>query len=282
MWPCIFRSSAQGDYEDISAAVKCAHGWSDEEKDRLEDEIKLWQRIPEHKNVAKLLAYRMDEGTHGGHGFMAYSVVERAKTDLDKLAFKDEEFAMECTYDHILVLLLQVCRGLEHLHEQDIIHYDLKPRNVLISEDGEAKISDFGRSMVIDQGQKSVPVSFPGTLGHMAPEVWALCFPKRVTKAVDVFSLGVLICILVNRTYESPEEKKYPGQYIMCGSISGPERLWCGAPRELCKLVESCLQYEESADEFSDHNRPTVTHVKNSLQQMRGKSWTRSKVPSYI
>lgn len=281
VWPCILRNRDRPQSGDIVAAIKCAHGGSEEEKEKLETEISIWDGIPDHRNVVKLLAFRVDKGILREHGFMIYSAVERAWTDLDKLIFKDNAFAAKCTYESILVILIQVSKGLEHLHKHNIIHYDLKPRNVLIFEDGKARISDFGRSKLIDKGQNSVTVSFPGTLGHMAPEVWALYFPKRVTKAVDVFSLGVLMCIVLNRTYENPKDKKEPGQYIMCGSISGPQPLWCGAPTEFCELVESCLQYNVSSGEISDHDRPSVAYVTNSLEQMRGRSWAKDKVPSY-
>lgn len=83
----------------------------------------------------------------------------------------------------------QLILALEHLHKNNIVYRDLKPENVLIDEDGFAKITDFGLSKenITDNHQTN---SFCGTPEYLAPEILAR---KGHGKAVDWWSLGAII-----------------------------------------------------------------------------------------
>ncbi len=93
---------------------------------------------------------------------------------------------LSCTTDGrldlalVLNLALDVARAMVYLHSRDIIHGDLKARNVLLksgsSEPGRAltaKVADFGLSQPLVSGQHALGSSCQGTLTHMAPEVLA-------------------------------------------------------------------------------------------------------------
>merc|ERR1719240_2282439 len=62
--------------------------------------------------------------------------------------------------------------GLEYLHFQGVVHYDLKPDNILIAEDGRAVISDFGVSRA--HVKSDTTIGAPGTPTYTAPEVWGV------------------------------------------------------------------------------------------------------------
>ena len=96
--------------------------------------------------------------------------------------------------------MLQLLCGLRHLHTraEPIIHYDLKPANILF-HDGEVKLSDFGLSKVMapsaEQGRASTGMELTsygsGTHGYLPPE----CYEgetSRICPKVDVFSAGVV------------------------------------------------------------------------------------------
>lgn len=95
-------------------------------------------------------------------------------------------------------LLVDDCRrwfadavvGLEYLHFQGVIHYDLKPDNILIAGDGRAVISDFGVSRV-HPNRSDTAVGSPGTPTYTAPEVWTRSSYKG--RLADVWSLGVTL-----------------------------------------------------------------------------------------
>uniref|UniRef100_A0A7R9YD27 Protein kinase domain-containing protein n=1 Tax=Pinguiococcus pyrenoidosus TaxID=172671 RepID=A0A7R9YD27_9STRA len=100
--------------------------------------------------------------------------------------------------------LLQILAGLKYLNTPSaddnrsaIIHYDLKPGNILFDSDGCVKITDFGLSKVIDNSEEGTSLELTsqgaGTYWYLPPE----CFhrgpePPRISSKVDVFSLGVI------------------------------------------------------------------------------------------
>ncbi|KAL1210626.1 Receptor-like kinase TMK2 [Cardamine amara subsp. amara] len=98
-----------------------------------------------------------------------------------------------------LNIALDVAHGLEYLHtlarqSQSYIHRDLKPSNILLGDDMQAKISDFGLVRSTAEGSSSFRTKFVGTLGYVAPE-YALT--GRVTTKVDVYSFGIILMELV-------------------------------------------------------------------------------------
>ena len=83
-------------------------------------------------------------------------------------------------------LLKKVVRGLKYLHDNNIVHGDLKPQNILVASDGLVKLSDFGISKIIDDGE--MQHGHGGTPSFMAPEVCG----KQIFdgKIADMWSLG--------------------------------------------------------------------------------------------
>ncbi|XP_052879744.1 G-type lectin S-receptor-like serine/threonine-protein kinase SD2-5 [Gossypium arboreum] len=89
-------------------------------------------------------------------------------------------------------IILDIAKGLAYLHEecnQKIIHLDIKPQNILLDENFNAKISDFGLSKLIEKDQSRVITTMRGTPGYMAPEWLNLC----ITEKVDVYSFGIVV-----------------------------------------------------------------------------------------
>jgi len=84
--------------------------------------------------------------------------------------------------------------GLSYLHFQGVVHYDLKPDNILIAGDGRAVISDFGVSR-IHPNKSDTTVGSPGTPTYTAPEVWGV--GGYAAKPSDVWSLGVTLHAMV-------------------------------------------------------------------------------------
>ncbi|KAJ4730616.1 Serine/threonine-protein kinase [Rhynchospora pubera] len=109
-------------------------------------------------------------------------------------------------------IIIDVAKGLCYLHEdcrQKIVHFDIKPENILLDEMFHAKVSDFGLSKLIDREKSRVMTRMRGTPGYLAPE-W---LTAMVTEKVDVYSFGVVIveilCGRRNLDYAQTEENRH-------------------------------------------------------------------------
>ncbi|XP_054808112.1 rust resistance kinase Lr10-like isoform X1 [Prosopis cineraria] len=93
-------------------------------------------------------------------------------------------------------IVLGIAKGIEYLHqgcEQRILHFDIKPHNVLIDNDFTPKICDFGLAKLCSKDQSIVSMTNArGTLGYIAPEVFSRNF-GNVSHKADVYSFGMLL-----------------------------------------------------------------------------------------
>ncbi|KAK8716498.1 hypothetical protein V6N13_043805 [Hibiscus sabdariffa] len=94
-------------------------------------------------------------------------------------------------------IALGAARGLEYLHEHcnpKIIHRDVKAANVLLDEDFEAVVGDFGLAKLVDVRQTNVTTQVRGTMGHIAPEYLST---GKSSERTDVFGYGIMLLELV-------------------------------------------------------------------------------------
>ncbi len=104
------------------------------------------------------------------------------------------------------VMLVPVAEALDHLHGRGLVHRDVKPRNILLDEDGNPYLTDFGlavRSAQLQEGQAAEGV-LAGTPAYMSPEQ-AHGAGERVDARTDVYSMGVVLYELLTG------EKPFPG-----------------------------------------------------------------------
>ncbi|TYI99671.1 hypothetical protein E1A91_A13G033100v1 [Gossypium mustelinum] len=114
-----------------------------------------------------------------------------ANGSLDRWIFnKNQESALRW---HIRKkIIIDIAKGLAYLHEgcnQKIIHLDIKPQNILLDENFNARVSDFGLSKLIGREQSRVVTTMRGTPGYMAPE-W---LSSIITEKADVYSFGIVV-----------------------------------------------------------------------------------------
>jgi serine/threonine-protein kinase len=84
----------------------------------------------------------------------------------------------------------EVCSGLTHAHERGVIHRDIKPHNILLDENGHAKVTDFGIARALDTSQATLTGAYLGTALYSSPEQLQ---GQKVTPKSDVYSLGVTL-----------------------------------------------------------------------------------------
>lgn len=113
------------------------------------------------------------------------------------------------TVTDVIKLVTDVCNALEVCHEQKIIHRDIKPDNIFVSQNGDFKLGDFGVARTIEKTVSGL--SKKGTYTYMAPEVYK---GEAYGTNVDLYSLGIVMYKLLNNNREPflpphPELIKY-------------------------------------------------------------------------
>ncbi|KAF2222203.1 kinase-like domain-containing protein [Elsinoe ampelina] len=91
-------------------------------------------------------------------------------------------------------IFVQLFQGVKYLHERNIVHRDIKPENILlIDKELNVKVADFGLAKII--GEESFTTTLCGTPSYVAPEILEPGNRRRYTRAVDIWSLGVVLYI---------------------------------------------------------------------------------------
>ncbi len=100
------------------------------------------------------------------------------------------EVARPMAWTRALALAIDLARGLAAAHRRGVVHCDIKPSNVIVTEEGLAKLVDFGLARVLRDGAEDVAGPMVGTPDYMAPEVWS---GKQPTRRSDVYSVGAVV-----------------------------------------------------------------------------------------
>ena len=178
---------------DVAIKVMAGSSINDAEmRERFEREAKAVARL-HHPNIVTIHDLGYD---HQGSPFIAMELLEG--TDLEHLVKMNPASVIRR-----LEIVAQVCRGLHHAHGAGIVHRDVKPANIFVTQDG-AKIMDFGvaRWMKSSQTQSGMVL---GTAGYMSPEQIR---GERVDGRSDIFSVGIVLYQLLTN------EKLFSGDSI--------------------------------------------------------------------
>lgn len=115
-------------------------------------------------------------------------------------------------------IILGTAKSLAHLHQSNIIHYNIKSSNVLIDGSGEAKVGDFGLARLLPMLDRYVLSSkIQSALGYMAPEF--ACRTVKITEKCDVYGFGVLVLEVV--TGKRPVEYMEDDVVVLCDMVRG-------------------------------------------------------------
>ncbi|TVU22207.1 hypothetical protein EJB05_31889, partial [Eragrostis curvula] len=150
-----------------------------------------------HANIVRLLGF-CSEGTRRAliYEFMPNESLERY------IFLQDSNISQELLVpDKMLDIARGIARGMEYLHQgcnQRILHFDIKPHNILLDYSFNPKISDFGLAKLCARDQSIVTLTAArGTMGYIAPEQYSRNFGEVSYKS-DVYSFGMLVLEMVS------------------------------------------------------------------------------------
>src|SRR3954466_10878238 len=90
----------------------------------------------------------------------------------------------------VVEIIFKCIRALEYAHEHGVIHRDIKPGNLMLSEAGETKVGDFGAAFQQRHGQESTQITGVGSPAYMSPEQIRM---EDLNQQTDIYSLGVVM-----------------------------------------------------------------------------------------
>lgn len=135
--------------------------------------------LVEHEGIANVYDYGEDTGS-------AYLVMELVPGEaLSRILEREKKLDQE----KVLDIIAQTSRALAAAHARGLVHRDIKPGNLLITPDGQVKITDFGIARVGDQVPLTKTGQVMGTVQYLAPEQ---ATGKTSTYATDLYSLGIV------------------------------------------------------------------------------------------
>jgi len=168
-----------------------------------------------------------------------------------------------------------LCEALDHAHDRAVVHRDVKPQNVLVTEDGEprAKLMDFGVARLADGAALTAPGDVVGTLAYMAPEQ---AEGRAAGPEADVYSLALMLYECWSG--ENPNRRATPAATARAiGARPRPlRRPRPDLPRELAATVDACLEPRPG-------RRPSLeelgTAIESSLGQLADRHARRDPSP---
>jgi len=180
------------------------------------EESNTWIAIPDHQNLIKAINVRVID-------FRTFLFLEYAEGNDLRSIIAEKKLSKK----DIPSIAIQLCKGLKFIHDNGLIHGDLNPSNVIISQSGIAKITDFGLSLHID--------NLNITENDMKKKV-----------SFDIYMLCLLLYELITFTIPSKDIDK--------------RLLRDNTNEKLCNLIERCINSKEN-------NMPFVGMMLDSLQE---------------
>ncbi|XP_064944016.1 rust resistance kinase Lr10-like isoform X2 [Musa acuminata AAA Group] len=221
-----------------------------------------------HINLVKLYGFCFDRSIKA----LVYEYMENGS--LDRFLFDENH---RIPWGKLQEIALGTAKGIRYLHEecqQKIVHYDIKPANVLLTTNFNPKVADFGLAKFCDRERSYVTLTGGrGTPGYAAPELW---MPIPVTHKCDVYSFGMLLFEILGRrrnlefleSVESQEFEWFPrwvwqkfehGEMENIVSACGIEEKDREKAERMCQVALWCVQYQPEA-------RPSMSSVVRMLE----------------
>jgi len=233
-----------------------------------------------HGNIVQVL----DVGLAGERTFLVLELVEG--WDLEQILERAQATGPEHPWPPSLALYVtaQICRGLAYAHAKrapdgrplGIVHRDVNPTNVLVSEQGEVKLADFGIAKAEKKREQTGAGIIKGKIGFMSPEQ---ALGRALDARADLFSAGTMLYLMLTgrKPFEAPSELESMLR-AQRAEFPPPEELNPYLPPEATMIVNRAMRRDASAryqtaDEMLIDVERVLRSQYNSAGQTELKLW---------
>jgi serine/threonine protein kinase len=223
----------------------------------------------DHPNIVPVF----EVGEHDGlHYFSMKLIRGRRLADRIGAAMAPTDAAM---------MMMKIARAITHAHSQHVLHRDLKPGNILVDENDEPHVADFGLAKVLGSSESDANTRFGGTPPYLAPE--QIYGEAGFTSAADIYSLGVVFYEMLSGRLPFPERCR-PLTKRANEVPPGLRRRQSGVDADLEAICFKCLEADTrrryaTANAFADDlenwlcgrpiNARRITPLSRTLRWMR-------------
>lgn len=226
---------------------------------RFEQEARAISAL-NHPNIAII----HDVGEWNGQRFLVLEYIAGGtlKSKLKRLKSEDKQFTVAEIFDYGI----QMAEGLSHAHRHGIVHRDVKSENVMLTEEGTVKLTDFGLAKLRGNVQITKAGSTLGTAAYMSPEQIR---GEDIDHRSDIFSLGIVLYELATAHLPFLGEFEAALSYsILNEQPASVASVRPDAPKELERIISRCLEKDrakryQNADEI-------VTDLKKAQLELTG------------
>ncbi|KAJ4794356.1 Protein kinase family protein [Rhynchospora pubera] len=187
-------------------AVKLLHNSTSHVEEFLNEVLSIGRTS--HVNVLSLLGFCVDGSKHA----LVYEYMPNGS--LDNYIYSENP-RKALSWEKLYGIAIGIAHGLEYLHRgcnARIVHFDIKPQNILLDEDFNPKIADFGLAKLCPPKESIISLAeMRGTVGFIAPEVFSRSFGVVSAKS-DVYSYGMMLLEMVGGRRNTKPSAENPSQ----------------------------------------------------------------------
>jgi len=224
-------------------------------------------RILRHMKHENMIDVRMVFLPGNKDGFEdIYVVSELMETDLASIVKSPQPISD----DHCQFFLYQILRGMKYIHSAEVIHRDLKPRNLLVNSNCDLKVCDLGLARVkflMEEFNNCPMTEYVCTRWYRAPEL--LCSWTNYGKAVDVWSIGCIFAEMLRRKPIFPGKNTQHQLQLVTSCLGSPDKdVLRRVPNDKCrKFIESLPSTSgQKLDEVAPSSPEAMELLKTTLR----------------
>jgi serine/threonine protein kinase/ribosomal protein L40E len=230
--------------------------------ERFRNELKFSRKIG-HKNVCRMYDLNKEENTY--YITMEYVPGEDLKSFIKR--------SKQLTPSTIISIGKQVCEGLSEAHRLGVVHRDLKPQNIMIDKEGNARIMDFGIARSLKGKGVTAEGVIIGTPEYMSPEQVEA---KEIDERSDIYSLGVVLYEMAAGHVPFEGETALSVAMKHKGELpKNPREFNPQIPGDLCLIVLKCLEKDK------DRRYQSADELLNALKRFEESQTDRTRISEW-